>query len=76
MIRHGMVEPSAAGASPPATDPRVPMVTTDAERRASGPAPSPQHRAEAHQSGLSVSIAALPGDDRAIADISRKSKSP
>ena len=76
MTRHAMVDPSAAGAQPPATDPRVSMVTTDAERRASGPAPGRQDRAEAQQSGLSASIPALPGGGRAIADTSRKSKSP
>ncbi|TPJ74408.1 hypothetical protein FJ434_28550 [Mesorhizobium sp. B2-5-13] len=76
MIRHGMVEPSAAGAQPPATYPRESMVTTVAERRASGPAPSRQHRAQAQQCGMPVSIAASPGGGRAIADTGRRSKSP
>ena len=76
MTRHGMVQPSAAGTQPPATDPRVSMVIIDADRGASGRAPSRQHRAEAQRSGLSASIPALPGGGRAIADISRNPKSP
>ena len=32
MTRHGMVQPSAAGAPPPATDPRASMVTVAADR--------------------------------------------
>ena len=76
MTRHGMVQPSAAGAQPPATDPRASMVIIDADRVAPSRAPGRQHRAEAQRSGLSASIPALPDGGRAIADISRKSKSP
>jgi hypothetical protein len=35
MTRHGMTQTSAAGAQPLATDPRMPMVIADADRRAS-----------------------------------------
>ena len=76
MTRHDMVQPSAAGARPSAMGPRVSMVIADADRRAPGPAPGRQHRAEAQRSGLSESIAALPDDGRAIDDISRNPKSP
>jgi hypothetical protein len=38
--------------------------------------PGRQHRVDAQRSGLSVSIPAHPSGGRAIADISRKSKSP
>jgi len=76
MTRHGMIQPPAADTQPPATDRRVSMVTTDAEGAASGRATGRQHRLEAQRSGLSASIAALPCSGRAIADISRKSKSP
>ena len=76
MTRHGMVQPSAAGTPPPATDPRASMVIIDADRAASGPAPGRQHRARRKRSGLSASIPALPAGGRAIADISRNPKSP
>ena len=37
MTRHGMVQPSAAGAQPPAANPRAPMVIIDADRAAIRP---------------------------------------
>jgi hypothetical protein len=52
------------------------MVIIEAERAASGRPPSRQYRAEAQRSGLSASKPPSPDDGRAIADISRKSKSP
>ena len=76
MTRHGMVQPSAAGTQPPATDRRTSMVMIDADRAAPSRRPSRQHRAEAQRSGLSAFIPALPDGGRAIADICRKSKSP
>ncbi|TIS91990.1 MAG: hypothetical protein E5W89_03815 [Mesorhizobium sp.] len=76
MTRHGMVEPSAAGASPPATAPRAPMVTIDVDRATPNRMLGRQYRAEAQRSGLSASTPALPSGGRAIADISRRSKSP
>jgi hypothetical protein len=76
MTRHGQVQHPTAGTQPPATNPRVPTAIIDADRAASNRAPGRQYRAEAQRSGLSASIAALPGGGRAIAEISRKSKSP
>ncbi|TPI32392.1 hypothetical protein FJW08_07995 [Mesorhizobium sp. B3-2-1] len=76
MTRHGIVvETSTAGPQPPVTDPNASMVIVDADGAAFSRLPCRQHRAEAQRSRLSASIPALPGDGRAIADISRKSKS-
>ncbi|TIU29732.1 MAG: hypothetical protein E5W27_03080, partial [Mesorhizobium sp.] len=61
---------------PPATGLRVSMVIIDADRAATSRAPGRQHRAEAQRSGMSAFTPALPDGGRAIADISRKSKSP
>lgn len=76
MTRHGMVEPSAAGPPPPATDLRLSMAIADADMRPTGPVPGRQYRAEAQRSGHSASTSALPTVGRAIADIGRRSKSP
>ncbi|RWG08632.1 MAG: hypothetical protein EOQ53_24735 [Mesorhizobium sp.] len=76
MTRHGMVQPSAAGTQPPATDRRTSMVTIDSDRASPSRPPSRQHRAEAQRSGLSAFTPELPDGGRAIADIGRKSKSP
>ena len=76
MTRHGMVKTSAAGATPPATYPRAFMVIIATDRVATSRVPGRQNRAEAQQSGLSGSIALLPGCGRAIADMSRRLKSP
>lgn len=76
MTRHGMVQASAAGASPPATDLRAFMVIIAADRVATSRAPGRLYRADAQRSGLSASITPLPDGGRAIADISRRSKSP
>ncbi|NMG42058.1 hypothetical protein GRZ55_22825 [Chelativorans sp. ZYF759] len=76
MTRHGIIQRSTAGHRPPATDPRAPMVTADAEGAAFSHLPCRQQRAEEQRSRLSASILPLPHDGRAIADISRKSKSP
>lgn len=76
MTRHGMVEPSAAGAQPPAMDPHASMAIADTDTVAKRRLPGRLRRAEAQRSGLSTSILLLPGRSRAIADISRNSKSP
>jgi hypothetical protein len=76
MTRHGMIQLPATGVQPPATDPHAPMMIIEAGRAATSRAPGRQYRAEAHRSGLSASIPALPCGGPAIADISRKSKSP
>ncbi len=76
MTRHGMVQPSAAGAQLAATDRRTSMVIIVADRAAPSRPPSRQHRAEVQRSGLSAFTPALPEDGRAIADICRNPKSP
>jgi hypothetical protein len=76
MTRHGIIQRSTAGYRPPATDPRAPMVTVDADGAAFSHLQCRQQRAEEQRSRLSASILPLPYDGRAIADISRKSKSP
>ncbi|TPL23412.1 hypothetical protein FJ945_16015 [Mesorhizobium sp. B2-4-9] len=76
MTRHGMVQPSAAGTQPPATDRRTSMVIIDADRAAPSRPPSRQHRAEAQRSGLSAFTPELPDSGRAIADTRRNPKSP
>lgn len=76
MTRHGMVQPSAAGTQPPATDRCTSVGIIDTVRAAPSRPPSRQHRAEAQRSGLSALTPALPDGGRAIPDISRKSKSP
>jgi hypothetical protein len=76
MTRHGIIQRSAAGTQPPATDPRVSMVIIDVDRAATSRVPGRQYRAEAQRSGLSASIPALAGGGHAIPDISRNQKSP
>jgi hypothetical protein len=76
MNRHGMVEPSAAGAQPPAMDLHASMAIADTDTVAKRRLPGRLRRAEAQRSGLSASIPAPRGGDHAIADISRRSKSP
>jgi hypothetical protein len=76
MIRHGMIRPSVAGAQPPATDPHASMEFIQADRTAPSPTPCRQRHEITQQSGLSASIVALSGHRHAIADISRKLKSP
>jgi hypothetical protein len=76
MTRHGMVEPSAAGARPPAADPRASTVTNAADSAPKSLVRDRLDRADAQRSGLSVSIPTPPSGGRAIADIGRSSKSP
>ncbi|TIN90292.1 MAG: hypothetical protein E5Y02_33740 [Mesorhizobium sp.] len=76
MTRHGMVEPSPAGAPPPATDPRVSIVNIAADSVATSLVPDRLNRAEAQRSGLPASIPTPPSSGHAIADIGRRSKSP
>jgi hypothetical protein len=76
MTPHGMVEPTAADAPPPATDPRAPSVTIAADRVATNRVQGRQHRAKEQRSGLSASTSALPSGGHAIDDIGRRSKSP
>ncbi|QKC77884.1 hypothetical protein EB233_22265 [Mesorhizobium erdmanii] len=76
MTRHGIIQHSAAGTQPPATDRRTSMVIINADTAAPSRVPGGPYPMEAQRSGLSASISALPGDAPAIADISRRSKSP
>ncbi|RWH72877.1 hypothetical protein [Mesorhizobium sp.] len=76
MTRHGIILSHVVGAQPPAPDPRLSVVIINADRAVASRVTGRQHRLQAHRSGLSVSISALLGDVSAIADISRKSKSP
>jgi hypothetical protein len=62
MTRHDMLQPQAAGARSPATDPRVPMVISDADRAIISRLPSQQHSAEVQRSGLAASNLVPPGD--------------
>ncbi|MEI9406735.1 hypothetical protein [Mesorhizobium argentiipisi] len=76
MTRHGMIQSNVVGAQPPAPAPRLSMVIINADRAVASRVPGRQHRLEAHRSDLSASNSALLGEVSAIADISRKSKSP
>jgi hypothetical protein len=76
MTRHGMVQPSAAGAQPLATDRSTSVVIVGSDRAAPSRPPSRQHREEAQRSGLSAFTPDLPDGGRAIADIRRNPKSP
>jgi hypothetical protein len=76
MTRHGMVQASAAGAAPPATDARAFMMTIAADRIATGRVPGRLSRAKARGDCLSAPTSALPSISRAIADFRRSSKSP
>ena len=76
MTRHGIVEPSAAGASPPATDPRASTVNIAADSFTTSLGRDRLVRAEEKRRGLSTSTTALATVGRAIADIGRRSKSP
>jgi hypothetical protein len=76
MTRHGMVEPSAAGARPPASDPRASIVKIAADSVATSLVRDRLDCAKSQRSGLSATTTALPIFGRAIADIGRNSKSP
>ncbi|MBX3582958.1 MAG: hypothetical protein KF810_13775 [Rhizobiaceae bacterium] len=76
MTRHSLVMASAAGASPPAKDPRAPVATGAINRVATSLEQDRLDRAEAQRSGLVASIPALPSGGNTIADIGRSSKSP
>jgi hypothetical protein len=76
MTRHGMVEPTAADAQPPATDPRAPTAIADASMPPPGLVPGRQYRESEQRSSLSASTSALSSSGRANADIGGSSKSP
>ena len=76
MTRHGMVEPSAAGAQPTATDPHTSIVDVAADSVAKSLVRDRLDRAEAQRSPLFASIPTLPSGGHAIADIGRRAKSP
>jgi len=76
MTRHDMLQPHAAGAQSPVTDPRVPMVIIDVKRATASRVPGRQHSAAAQRSGPSILMPASHGCGRAIADTVRNPKSP
>lgn len=67
MNRHGMVKPAAAGASPPATDPRASTVNIAADTFTTSIVRDWLDRAEAQRSRLFASIPTHPSGGRAIA---------
>ncbi|KSV89107.1 hypothetical protein D9M68_332320 [compost metagenome] len=76
MTRHGMVKTSVAGVTPPATDPHASVVIIAADRVVTNQVTGQKNHAYVQRSGLSVSIIPHTGCDRAIADMSRRLKSP
>lgn len=57
MTRYGASQLQAAGAAPPARDPRTPVVIIAVDSVATSCVPGRQYTAEAQRSGLSASIA-------------------
>lgn len=76
MTRNGIVEPSAAGARPQASDPRASIVKIAADSVATSLVLDRLDCAEAQRSRLFASIPTHHSGGRAIADIGRRSKSP
>jgi hypothetical protein len=76
MSRDGMVEPTAAGASPPATNPRASTVNIAVDTFTTSIVRDWLDRTEAQRSRLFAPIPTKPSGSRAIADIDRRSKSP
>ncbi len=76
MTRHGMVEPSTAGAQPTATDPRASIVNIAADSVATSLVQDRLDCAEAQRSRTFASIPPLPSASGTVADIGRGSKSP
>jgi hypothetical protein len=76
MTRYGMVDCSAAGAPPPATDPRASTFNIAADRVATSLLRDRLDYAAAQLSRLFASIPTHPGGGPTIADIGRRSKSP
>jgi hypothetical protein len=77
MTRHGMIKTSAAGVTPlPATDPHASVAIIAADRVVAKVVTGQKNHAYVQRSGLSVSTIPLTGCDRAIADMSRRLKSP
>jgi len=76
MIRHGIIQLQASGHGLPVTGPRAPIVIGALDKGVTRREPGHQHRAVAQRGDLSKSIPALLNSGRAIADNSRKPKSP
>lgn len=76
MTWHGMLNLQTAGTQSPVATLPAHMVIIDTDRDVSGCTPSLESRAQTSRSGPLVPITALPRNGLAIADISRKSKSP
>ena len=64
MTRHGLIQPPAAGAQPPATDPRVPMVLSEADRAASACAEATRLRGGVTERSVRVHRVASRGRSR------------
>ena len=76
MTRHDLSQHHAAGAPPPATDPRASMMTVATDMVVTSRVRGQLNRAKAQRSGLSTSTSTLPSVGPADADIGRTSKSP
>lgn len=76
MTRHEMAKTSAAGFTPPATDPHAPVEINAVDRLPTGCTPSCQSRSDAQRNDLSVAIDLLIGCSLTTPHISRKAKSP
>jgi hypothetical protein len=76
MTRHGMLEPTAAGARPPASDTRASMVKIAADSVETSLVRDRLDCADSQRSRLFASIPTHPSSHRTRADIDRSSKSP
>jgi hypothetical protein len=76
MIRHGIIQRPATDAQPAAPYSCVSMVIVVAQEATTSCSVGRLQRAAVQRSRLTVSSPVLPIDGRAIADISRKLKSP
>lgn len=76
MTRHDLVQASAGGIPPPATEPRVSIVTIAADGIATSLMGDQLDCAKSHRNGLAASSTALPLGGDAIADSGRRLKSP
>lgn len=76
MTRYGMVQTSAAGAPPAATDLTASLVMIGTGTIARGRVAGRQSYPHVQRRGLSTLMSAILSGGRAIADISRTPKSP
>ncbi|MDQ0323062.1 hypothetical protein QO002_005268 [Pararhizobium capsulatum DSM 1112] len=76
MTRHGMVQISVAGFTPPTSDPHATVAIMASDRGRGEPGPGSESRTGAQRSDLPPSIIPLPDCDPATAHMSRRLKSP